>query len=94
VDVIFDAAGLATGTYTGTLCVESNDPVNAQVRLALSLVVTEEVEYENYLPIMLYEQNSQPEASTGSPAPLSLGVAALPVAMAGMWVFARPGRQD
>lgn len=41
VDVTFDSAGLATGTYTGTLCIQSNDPVNPILRLPLTLTVLE-----------------------------------------------------
>lgn len=39
VDVTFDAAGLATGTYTGTLCVQSNDPYRPLLRLPLTMTV-------------------------------------------------------
>lgn len=92
VDVIFDSTSLANGVYTGTLCVESNDPVNVQTRLALTLTVTDEVEYLHYLPIILNQEGNQPEASSGGPAPLTLGVMALPVGMVGMWLVSRSGR--
>ena len=39
VDVTFDAAGLATGIYTGTLCVKSNDPSNSLLRIPLTMTV-------------------------------------------------------
>lgn len=39
VDVTFDATGLATGVYTGTLCVTSNDVVNPLVQVPLTLTV-------------------------------------------------------
>lgn len=42
--VTFDAAGLLTGTYTGTLCVESNDPVAPIMRVPLIMTVTETIE--------------------------------------------------
>ncbi len=44
VDVTFDSTGLATGVYTGTLCVESNDPVTPLVEVPLMLTV-EEITY-------------------------------------------------
>ncbi|MCL4263628.1 MAG: S8 family serine peptidase, partial [Anaerolineae bacterium] len=43
VDVAFDSTGLAIGTYEGTLCVESNDPVTPIVPVPLTLNVEEEV---------------------------------------------------
>jgi hypothetical protein len=42
VDVTFDSTGLAIGVYTGTLCIESNDPVDPIVRVPLTLNVVEE----------------------------------------------------
>ena len=39
VDVTFDSTGLAVGTYTGSLCVDSNDPVNGRVSVPLTLTV-------------------------------------------------------
>jgi hypothetical protein len=41
VNVTFDATGLAAGVYTGTLCVESNDPANPTVLVDLTLTVVE-----------------------------------------------------
>ena len=40
VNVTFDSTGLSPNTYTGTLCVESNDPVTPLVQVPLELVVT------------------------------------------------------
>jgi hypothetical protein len=39
VDVTFDSTGLSSGVYTGTLCIESNDPVNPLVPVPVSLTV-------------------------------------------------------
>lgn len=39
VDVTFDATGLAVGVYTGSLCVDSNDPVNNRVTVPVTLTV-------------------------------------------------------
>jgi len=41
VDVVFDSTGLATGVYTGTLCVASNDPVTPLVETPVMLTVAE-----------------------------------------------------
>ncbi|MCA9974612.1 MAG: choice-of-anchor J domain-containing protein, partial [Anaerolineales bacterium] len=41
VDVTFDSASLATGVYTGTLCVNSNDAVTPLVVVPLELTVEE-----------------------------------------------------
>jgi hypothetical protein len=41
VDVTFDSTGLVAGTYAGTLCVESNDPVNPVVRVPVTMDVIE-----------------------------------------------------
>ncbi|HBX69929.1 MAG TPA: hypothetical protein DEH25_11285, partial [Chloroflexi bacterium] len=38
-DVIFDSTGLTTGEYTGTLCLDSNDPVTPQVQVPLTMTV-------------------------------------------------------
>jgi serine protease AprX len=40
VDVTFDSTGLAIGVYTGTLCIESNDPTNSLVQVPVTLNVT------------------------------------------------------
>lgn len=51
--VTFDATGLTVGsTYTGTLCIDSNDPLTPLTRVPLSLTVTAQV-YDTYLPILL-----------------------------------------
>ena len=39
VDVTFDSTGLAIGVYTGSLCVDSNDPVNGRVTVPMTLTV-------------------------------------------------------
>lgn len=39
VDVGFDSTGLAPGLYTGSLCVESDDPVDPLVQVAVTLTV-------------------------------------------------------
>jgi Zn-dependent metalloprotease len=39
VDVVFDSAGLSTGTYTATLCVNSNDLVTPLVEVPVTLTV-------------------------------------------------------
>jgi hypothetical protein len=41
VDVTFDSSFLTAGVYTGTLCIESNDPVNPVVRVPVQLEVNE-----------------------------------------------------
>jgi len=41
VDVTFDSTGLQIGTYTGTMCVNSNDPSNPVIEIPLSLTVTD-----------------------------------------------------
>jgi uncharacterized membrane protein len=43
VDVTFDSTGFPTGVYTGTLCVESNDPVTPLVEVPLTLTVEADV---------------------------------------------------
>ena len=40
ISVTFDSTGMTTGTYTGTLCIGSNDTATPQVKLPLSLTVT------------------------------------------------------
>ena len=39
VDVTFDSTGYAAGVYTGTLCVNSNDPLNPVVSVPLTMTV-------------------------------------------------------
>ncbi len=43
VNVTFDATGLATGTYTGTIRITSNDPVNSTTDIPVTLNVVEQV---------------------------------------------------
>ena len=53
VDVVFDANGMAPGSYTATLCAASNDPVNPVVEIPVSLTVIEGVPtIPMYLPLM------------------------------------------
>ena len=40
VDVVFDSAGMSSGTYTGTLCLNSNDPVMPLAVLPLTMTVS------------------------------------------------------
>jgi len=42
VDVTLDATGLNTGVHTGTICVDSNDPITPQVQVPLTLTVVVE----------------------------------------------------
>jgi len=39
VNAVFDSASLASGVYTGTVCILSNDPVNTQVQIPVTLTV-------------------------------------------------------
>jgi hypothetical protein len=39
VDVVFDSTGMLSGTYTGTLCIDSNDPVTPRVTVPLTMTV-------------------------------------------------------
>ncbi len=39
VDVIFDSTGLAAGVYTGTLCINNNDPLRPLVEVPLTMTV-------------------------------------------------------
>jgi hypothetical protein len=51
VDVIFDTAGLSPGSYSGSLCISSNDPDEPTITVPLSLTV--EVEsWGFYLPML------------------------------------------
>lgn len=40
IDVTFDSSGLAAGSYTGLLCIASNDPAHTTVSVPISLAVT------------------------------------------------------
>jgi hypothetical protein len=40
VTVTYDSTGLSTGVYTGTLCIDSNDPVTPQVQVPVMLDVS------------------------------------------------------
>lgn len=50
VEVTFDSSGLAVGTYSGALCVASNDPDEPEVAVPLTLNVTI---VDLYLPVIL-----------------------------------------
>ncbi|MBK8433626.1 MAG: hypothetical protein IPL28_21145 [Chloroflexi bacterium] len=41
VTVTYDATGYAAGVYTGTLCIESNDPVTAEITVPVTMTVSE-----------------------------------------------------
>ncbi len=49
VNVTFDSTGLNVGSYRGNLCIDSNDPVNPEIIVPLTLDV---VKFEYYLPII------------------------------------------
>lgn len=49
VTVTFDSTGLADGEYTGTLCIETNDPLNPSVNVPLTMTVRPN---ELFLPII------------------------------------------
>ena len=51
VDVTFNSIGLATGNYSGILCVESNDPDEPLVEVPLSMQVGT-ADYHIFLPII------------------------------------------
>jgi hypothetical protein len=57
VEVTFDATEMAVGVYTGTLCVESDDPDEPRVTVALTLTVTEvpppPPSHDLYLPVVI-----------------------------------------
>ena len=40
IDVAFDSTGLLPGTYTGLLCVSSNDPAHPLIAVPLTLIVS------------------------------------------------------
>jgi hypothetical protein len=60
VDVVFDSTGLAIGVYTGTLCIDSNDPVTPLVTVPLTLTV------EDPLPVYGVEIAATDDALTGT----------------------------
>ena len=54
VSVLFDARGMAVGTYTATLCASSNDPLNPLVLIPVTLTVVDELPtFFIFLPIGL-----------------------------------------
>jgi hypothetical protein len=50
INVTFDSTGLATGIYSGTLCVNSNDSTNPLVQVPLEMTVTD---IEIFLPFLV-----------------------------------------
>jgi hypothetical protein len=54
VDVILDAGGLSTGTYTATLCIESDDPEMSLVEVPVTLSVGSNL----YLPALFKSSES------------------------------------
>jgi hypothetical protein len=57
VNVTFDATGLVVGDYSGTLCVESNDPDEPTVPISIALTV---VRNQIYLEIVLGSPHGNP----------------------------------
>jgi hypothetical protein len=49
VDVVFDATGYSPGTYTGTICIQSNDLDDPLVTVPLTMTVSN---YEFYFPVI------------------------------------------
>jgi hypothetical protein len=81
VDVVFDASSLGVGSYSGELCVTSNDPANQEVAIELNLMVTQS-EYTVYLPAV----RSVDVAQAASPIALVLGgLVLLPTAVFGWY---------
>lgn len=50
VSLVFDSTGLAGGTYAGTLCYASNDPIAPSVQIPVTLKVISE--YKVFLPLV------------------------------------------
>jgi len=51
VDVVFDSTGMVTGTYTGTLCIASNDTDTPLIPLPVTMDVVDE--HLIYLPVIM-----------------------------------------
>lgn len=51
VDVVFDSAGLTTGTYQGVLCASSDDPDQPLITVPITLEIIEELTI--FLPVLL-----------------------------------------
>lgn len=87
VDVVFDATGLDTNIYTGTLCIASNDLDNPQVSVPLTMTVTA----ATAAPI----DSGRDEADDEPAAPIGLRTMAflLPVGMIGAGISLRLRRQ-
>ncbi|GIK57656.1 MAG: S8 family serine peptidase [Chloroflexi bacterium] len=64
VDVTFDSTGLGAGTYTGDLCISSNDSTTPEVFVPLTLTVTSDLPDIVVAPASL--SSSQPPDSTSS----------------------------
>jgi hypothetical protein len=52
VTVTFDSTGLTAGTYTGNLCINSNDPKQRVVDVPISLTVAPTPSHVLYLPLI------------------------------------------
>jgi hypothetical protein len=76
VDVTFDSSGLPLGVYTGTLCIESNDPVDPVIRVPLVITVTM---HYTYLPYVTSGNSTGANQTSTSTAPL-IGLTILPLA--------------
>jgi hypothetical protein len=63
VSVTFDSTSLTTGIYTGTLCIDSNDPDEPEVTLPLTLAVQTATQ-NLYLPIVPHKSMSANYAQT------------------------------
>ncbi|MDX1417849.1 MAG: hypothetical protein R3293_26845 [Candidatus Promineifilaceae bacterium] len=51
--VAFDSTGLSDGIYQGTLCIETNDSSNQVVDLPITMMVSQEKNFPNYLPTVI-----------------------------------------
>jgi hypothetical protein len=80
VSVVFDATTVAPGTYTGELCVASNDPLNSEVVVELDLTV-EQTDYYIYLPAV-HSEDGGPVAPPLNLLPLA-GLILLPAVFIG-----------
>ncbi len=74
VQVSLDASGYALGVYTGTLCIESNDPYKHFLRVPMTMTV---VPAEIYLPIVRNDVGS----AADQPAARMTAASAVPLAV-------------
>jgi hypothetical protein len=79
-DVTLDSAGMATGVYTGTLCVTSNDADEPTTRIPLTLTVLEGAEEgaQLYLPVVVNAAGRAAEAAAAL-LPLVGGFLLIPI---------------